>query len=318
MKALSYNKEKSSEKIVNQRLRGDKIFYWSLLAWPIIQFIIFYIYVNIDGFVMAFQRYDVDLGTYSFGVDPLVNFKRFFSEFSASDEVYGGMLRSLFLYCFGILISSPIVLYLSFIMYKKVPGHHFFKVMLYVPNIISSTVWVLLYTQLMENAVPALVQSVTGVKIGGIISNVDLSFGALLFFGKLWFSLGSGTLLYIAGMSGIPEERSEAMKIDGAGSIREFIHLTFPSIWNIFSIGIYMGVTGILLSDVDLYTFFGESAPANVRTFGYWLTVRKFRAASNIFDLPYIAAIGMLQGFIFIPLMFIVKKSLQKFGPSED
>ena len=318
MKTKVLNNEKSGEKNISQRLRGDRLFYWGILAWPILQFIVFYLYVNIDGFVLAFQQYDVDSKIYSFGTDPLVNFKRFFSDIAASDEVLVGMMRSFMLYCFGFFVSTPIVLYLSYVLYKRVPGDHFFKIMLYVPTIISSTVWVLLYTQLMENAVPAIMQIITGKRIGGVISNVDTSFPAILYFGKLWYSLGGGTLLYIANMNGIPEERSEAMKIDGAGSIREFIHLTFPSLWPIYSLGLYTGIMGIITSDVGLYTFFGASAPAQLRTFGYWLTVRKFRAASNIFDLPYVAAIGMLQGAIFIPLMFIVRKALQKFGPSED
>jgi ABC-type sugar transport system permease subunit len=150
-----------------------------------------------------------------------------------------------------------------------------------------------------------------------VISNVDSSFPALLYFG-MWYSLGGGTLLYVATMNGIPEERSEAIRLDGAGPIREFIHLTFPALWPIYSLGLYTGIIGIITSDVGLYTFYGASAPAHLRTFGYWLTVRKFRAASNVFDLPYVAAIGMLQGAIFIPLMFVVRKALQKFGPSED
>lgn len=310
--------EKTKITKLSAKAKGDRIFYWCILIFPIIQFTIFYLYVNLDSFVMVFQKYNVELKTYSFDTNDLfVNFNRFFTAFTESDEVLVSMFRSFILYLFGLFIGTPIVLYMSFVMYKKIPMHHLFKVMLYVPTIISSTVWVLLYTQLMENAVPSILQIITGQKFGGLLSNTETSFIALLYF-SMWYSLGGGTILYIAAMSGIPVERSEAMKIDGAGSIREFFNLTMPSIWQIFSLGIYINISGIILKDVELYTFYGESAPVSVRTFGYWLQVRKFRAASNIFDLPYVAAIGMLQGVIFIPLMFIVRKALLKFGPKED
>ena len=318
MKTEIANKGENKKKKMNARLRGDKLFFWGILLYPILHFIIFYLYVNVDGFVLAFQSFDVETQTYSFASDPWRSFRRFFTDIGASDEVLVGMWRSFILYCFGLFICTPIVFYFSFVMYKKVPGHHFFKVAFYIPTIISSTVWVLLYTQLMENGVPSLYLKLTGEKIGGVLSNPETSFFAITYFGKFWYSFGGGTLLYIATMSGIPEERSEAMRIDGAGTLTEFFHLTLPAIWPIWSLGLYTGVIGIITSDVGLYTFYSESAPTELRTFGYWLRVRKFRAASNQSDLPYVAAIGMLQGAIFIPLMFIVRKSLQKLGPSED
>ena len=49
--------KKQTTKPDSERLRGDRLFYWGMLAWPIIQFLIFYLYVNIDGFVIAFQKY---------------------------------------------------------------------------------------------------------------------------------------------------------------------------------------------------------------------------------------------------------------------
>ncbi len=306
-----------SKKPVNERIRGDRLHFWGVLLWPIIQFAIFYVYINLDAFVIAFQDCDPITLEYSFGQDIFVNFNRFFSEVAASNEIPRGILLSFTDYAFSLVVGMPITLYLSYIMYKKVPAHKFFKIMLYVPSIISSTVWVLLYTQIMENAVPAVVFSLTGNKIGGVISNIDSSFPAILYF-QMWYSLGSGTLLYIANMSGIPEERSEAMRVDGAGSIREFWHMVLPSIWPLITLGLYTGIPEIITRSMGMFTFYGYDAPSHLRTFGYWLEVRKYRASSNVFDLPYIAAIGMLQGFITIPVMFLVRHLLGKFGPKED
>lgn len=301
---------------INDRVRGDKIFYWGCLAYPIIQFLIFYVYVNIDSFVLAFQKYDEVTKTYNF-TDPLYNFNRFISQFQESNVLGRGILYNFLNYFIGLLIGTPIVIFMSFAIYKKIPGHKWFKIILYAPTIISSTVWVLLYQHTVENLVPELINSIFGTDFGGLLSRKDTQLGALLYFQR-WYSLGGGTLLYIATMAGVPEEQVEAMRMDGANMFQEFFHLTMPSVWPIISLFLWTGIPAIITSDMGLYTFYSETAPIEIRSFGYWLTVIKFRAAQNIKDLPYVAAIGMAQSAVVLPLMFLVKKILSKLGPKTE
>ena len=308
---------KTKPTTMNQKLRGDKIFYWAFLAYPIIHFLIFYLYVNFDSFVLAFQRYDVQSKTYNFS-DPLYNFNRFFSEFNKNNVLIDGIIMNFINYAFRLFIIIPFVLYMSFVLYKKVPGTDFFRIMLYLPMMISSTVWVLLYEFVSETMLPNIVELATGIYPGGFLSNDNSALGMLLYY-QMWYSVGGSTLMYISAMSGIPEEQSEAMQMDGAGSIREFIHLTLPSIWPILMLFLWTSVSEIIVSDMSLYTFYGDDeASAPITTFGYWLSIRKIRAASNITDLPYVAAIGMLQSVVVLPLMFGVKKLLSKLGPKTE
>ena len=304
------------QKTLSERSRGDKIFFWALMIWPIIQFSIFVIYVNLDSFPLAFQKYDVDTKKYYFG-DLLVNYKRFFGEFTASTEIGKGLLRNLIIYVLSLVINIPMAMYFSFVVYKKAPGFKAMKVLLYAPTVISATVWVLIYSQTLENAIPAISEQIFGVQIRGLLSNTETTFPALIFYG-IWNGVGGSTLLYISAMCGVPEEQSESMRIDGANYLQEFIHLTIPGIWPFLSLMLYNGVKSLLTNDFHLYTFYGENAPTHVRTYGYWIAVRKLRASSNVFDLPYVAAIGLLESAILIPLMFAVKKMLSKLGPKTE
>ena len=43
--------------------KKDRLFYISLCAIPLLQFLIFYVYVNINSVVMAFQEYVVEHDT---------------------------------------------------------------------------------------------------------------------------------------------------------------------------------------------------------------------------------------------------------------
>lgn len=317
MLCMSDEDLKSKKQTMNQKLRGDRIFYWAFLAYPIIHFLIFYVYVNFDSFVLAFQRYDIESKTYNFS-DPWYNFNRFFNEFNKNSVLIDGIIMNFVNYAFRLAVIIPFTLYMSFILYKKIPGTDFFRIMLYLPMMISSTVWVLLYEYAAENMIPEVIRSLTGQSIGGLLSNDSTAMGMLLYF-QMWYSVGGGTLMYISAMSGIPEEQVEAMKMDGAGSIREFVHLTLPSIWPMFMLFLWTGVAQIITSDMSLYTFYGDDeASAPITTFGYWLSIRKIRAAQNVFDLPYVAAMGMIESAIILPLMFAVKKILSKIGPKTE
>ena len=63
--------------------RGKTIFYWSILAFPLLQFVIFYIGVNMNSFALAFQEFDLyDGGLKFLGFNRLwMNFKAVFQEF---------------------------------------------------------------------------------------------------------------------------------------------------------------------------------------------------------------------------------------------
>ena len=53
----------------NEKLKRsvkEKIFIYSLLLIPVLQFVIFYIIVKIDGIAIAFQKYDHETGNYIF------------------------------------------------------------------------------------------------------------------------------------------------------------------------------------------------------------------------------------------------------------
>ena len=308
----SVNLRTTKLKTINERKRGDRIFFWALVAYPLLQLAVFYFYVNIESFPLAFQTFDRTNRVYNFS-DPLVNFRRYFDELTRNSDLTNGLLRNLLAYFFGLVVSTPVSMMITYLIYKKVPGHKAFKVLFYAPTVVSSTVWVLLYTQVLENLIPALTLKLFGTKVSGLLSNYSLTYPLLLYFG-LW--VPGLNLLYLSTLMGVPEEQVESMRLDGANKWSEFWHLLFPYLWPLWSMMTWMGVGGILAGDLGLYTFYGQSAPSHAKTYGYWVAVIKVRASENVFDLPYLAAISMIESAIVIPIMFTVKHIMSKVGPS--
>ena len=58
--------KKTGVKRIGQRKRNDIIFYCLMLAFPVVQFCIFYIGVNFNSILLTFRKYDFVTGQWSF------------------------------------------------------------------------------------------------------------------------------------------------------------------------------------------------------------------------------------------------------------
>ena len=94
--------------------RNDLIFYIMLVVLPIIQFIVFYVYVNFSSIIMAFQEFvgydDKFKAVYSWGFG---NFQKFWQEMTDvstgySQDFRDSLKNTLFFFFFGNLFSIPI------------------------------------------------------------------------------------------------------------------------------------------------------------------------------------------------------------------
>lgn len=64
---------KISKRIKSRRKRWEYLFVLSLVAWPIIHFLVFWLYVNFESFTLIFKTYKPLEGKYVWsGVDDVV------------------------------------------------------------------------------------------------------------------------------------------------------------------------------------------------------------------------------------------------------
>ena len=115
--------------------RKDLIFVLCMLAIPLANFLVFWLWPNFQSIIIAFQVPSIDGFT-------LFNFERFFGEL-ASDVTGPGLWRqignSFIMFGVGTFINLPMVLFMSYIMFKKVYGYKVFRVLFYLPSIIPAT-----------------------------------------------------------------------------------------------------------------------------------------------------------------------------------
>lgn len=127
----------------------------------------------------------------------------------------------------------------------KIRGKQFFKVVIYLPNLIMASAFAMLFFTLFSDSGP--INSLL-MQIGFIdtpykfLSNVGSTRGLVAFMNCLmWF--GNTTILLMAGMMGIDTSLFEAAEVDGATSMQVFFKITLPLLRPIL---VYVLVTSLI------------------------------------------------------------------------
>lgn len=303
-----------------QKNKAKTIFYWSILAFPLLQFLIFYIGVNLNSFALAFQEFDMyseNKEALKFvGFDNLwVNFKEVFRNFKEHDYMLKAFNNSIIAYLIGLFVGLTLALLFSYYLYKKFFMSKFFKVILFLPFIISSITLVIIYKYFVEQAIPAFVFQVSGKEIDGLLSNLNTEFITILFF-SIWTGFGIQTLIYSSAMSGISNDIVDAAKIDGVTPMREFLYIDIPMIMPTIAVFVVSSTATIFVNQLNLFSFYGTNASNyDIWTIGYYMY--RGVAAEPLSSYPHYAAFGLVMTMITIPITLIIRALMNKLDPNE-
>lgn len=110
------------------RKQKKLLFVWGMLALPLLQWLIFFVYVNIDSILMSFQTMNYTTGKIEWTLN---NYKRFFYEWNALDTMKNAVWNSV-LAGLNNMVLILISLVLSYFFYKKIPGRSFFRIVYFL------------------------------------------------------------------------------------------------------------------------------------------------------------------------------------------
>lgn len=312
MRNLTVNSKLTKTKRKNNIGKRNKLlFYIAVMALPCLQFVIFWICVNVNSIFLAFRDYHPDTNTFTFyGFN---NFKAVIADLKNITFLAPAIKNSVIVYLCGIFISTPLSVIFSYYLYKKRLMHKTFKTILFLPHILSSLIVVLLYKYFVDRAIPGIYLALTGKTMQGLLANMNTAFQTIVFFG-IWTGFGTSAMMYLGTMNGISESVIEAGKLDGITPVKELWYITLPLIWPTFVTFLVVGFTGLFTGQANLYNFYGEDAPYKFYTFGYYLYVETKNALMDRY--PYLAATGLCITMIIAPLTVLIRKLLERFGPS--
>ena len=296
--------------------KKDYIFIGMMTFLPFLQVVIFWGAVNINSIILPFQQYNLANNTFGFvGFDNLFkNFSKFITDFFHDPFMSMTFKNSLLLFVVGNVIMWPVHLVVSYCLYKKVLFSKFFTVMLFIPQMVSSVVFVLVFKYFVEYGIPFIVGD---SQMPSLLSNPDTGFNILLVFSQ-WLGLGGGMIIYIGAMVRIPESIIEYGKIEGISALKEFWNVVLPMIFPTMSVHLITCVMGLFTNQFVLIPFYGTAAPYSMQTFGYYFFVMVIGENSSYTSYPYAAAASLVFTLTVLPISLFVKWACEKFGPNPE
>ncbi len=293
------------------------LFVIAMLAIPMAIFLVFYVYRTLNSFFLSFKEYDTATRTFKWlpMSDFFHNFSYFFEQMRTQKAMSILAKNSVFLFIYSIVLSFPLHLLNAFYLYKKFRGHNLFMVFLFLPSIVSSVIMVTMFKYFVAIGLPNVFENLFSVTLPNLLKDPKYAFGTQIIY-LLWAGFGGSVILYVGLMARIPDSLVESAQLDGITLIKEFWYITLPLIYPTVAIQLAANIAIIFSGAGAIYTFFGDSAPTEVQTFGYYFFVQVL-GDNGVPKYPYASATGLLFTLIVAPVCLFARWALLRFGPSE-
>ena len=282
-----------------------------MLSFAILNFLIFWVYVNFRSILMAFETYD-SAGNLQYGFQ---NFAQIFRDFAAGVEhLSESLINTMIFFCVNIFVIFPISILISYLLYNKIWGYRIYRVIFFLPSIISAVVLTVIFKTFIHSETGPLLpflewlgfQNVRGLNLLG---DSRYAMGTIVAY-CIWTGFSTNMVLFNGAMSRIPEEVVESAHIDGLGIIGELFYITLPMIWPTISTLLVFACVGIFSASGPIMLF--TNGDYGTYTLSFLIFAKVFYSGEIWF--PYTSALGLIFTFIGVPIVILVRWVLSKIG----
>ncbi|WZL81355.1 sugar ABC transporter permease [Vallitaleaceae bacterium 9-2] len=233
--------------------RSSRLFITLCLSPAVILFIVFMVIPTINVFKMSLFKWG--------GFSPnkefvgLNNFRILFED----QRFYQSFQNTLLLLILVTMITFLFaILFAAILTQEKIKGANIFRIVFYIPNILSVVV------------IAAIFSAIYDPKNGILNSFIRLfrpDQPDILWLGDqkiviyslvaamVWQAVGYYMVMYIASMSSIPKSLYESAGLEGAGKITQFFQITLPLIWT----NIRTTLTFFIISSINMSFLFVQA-----------------------------------------------------------
>ncbi|WP_455382264.1 carbohydrate ABC transporter permease, partial [Salinispira pacifica] len=203
-------------------------------------YFLFFLVPVVAGFYYAFTNWNMFLSEIDFnGLD---NFKRMFTTPVSALAVKNTLIFSVV----TTVGKNVIGLGLAIILNQAIRTRNALRAIFFSPSILSYIVIGLLFSSILHP--DGLLNSFLGAVGLGSLSQSWLGDKNIVMytisFVEIWQWAGFHMAIYLAGLQSIPKEYGESCRIDGAGPLQTFFHITMPLIISTFNINLVLSLIG--------------------------------------------------------------------------
>ena len=294
--------------------RSQTLFVVLALAIPTVSWFVFFLYVNLSSYMLAFQN---QKGEWS-----LINFQYFWNQLRSpyGDTIGRAILNTLKYGAVSVFVVLPLSVVIAYFIYKKLLCYKFFRIMFFFPTIITGIILVNVYMMMLSpNGLWDMILHIFNASVPeqGYFNynpnNLNSATNAILLF-TIWVGFGTNVVLIGSAMARVNESILEAAYLDGCGPFREVVQIILPLIWPTLSTLVLLSFTGFLNAGGPILLF---GAPQGSTTLSYWIfnmmygggEIGQTGAAQNY---GIVSATGLVFSVLWVPVVLLARWLMDK------
>ena len=179
------------------------------------------------------------------------NFKMLFQD----PQFIRSMQNTIFLIVTVTVFSlARALLFAGILTREKLKGQNFFRIIFYIPNILSIVVISGIFSAIYkpENGMLNSILSFLSGKTVTVLWKGEHLVMISILIAMVWQAIGYYMVMYMASMASVPESLYESADLDGAGRFRQFFTITIPLIWT----NIRTTLTFFIISTINMAFLF--------------------------------------------------------------
>lgn len=283
-----------------------------LLLLPGLLTLILFKYVPMYGIIISFQDYNIFDGIRG---SEWVGLRQF-DKLIHYPEFYQVLRNTLIISVYKLMLLFPFPIFIAIVLNEIRLA--FFKrtiqTVIYLPHFLS---WVIiggLFANILSPSTGianALIETLGGQSIAFMMDN-DW-FRSVLVFTHGWKESGWAAIVYIAAIAGINQDLYEAASIDGAGRIKQMIHITLPGIAATIVLMLILRLGNLLEAGTEqIFVMYNSVVYETADVIGTYV----YRIGLGKMDYSFSTAVGLFNSVVGFMLIVggnqICKKLLQR------
>lgn len=299
---------KKLEVIGKRQYKGQYTIIIPVIVIATLAWLVFWLIPNFGTFFYAFQDMN---GNWTFD-----NFREMWRSLTTGGGSLAISFKNTFTFFFlGVFVDLPLTLIVVYFCFKKIAGYKFFRIIFYLPAIISSVALTGVFKSFIATNGPLgkICESI-GIYLPneGLLGTVETAIDTIVAY-HIWTCVSSGLLLLSGTMGRIPVEILESAKLEGCGVGRELVNIIIPLMWPTISTMVIMKVAGIISATGPILLLQPDPL-LGTSTLSYWMFRQVYGNGGYGGTGQYglVSAMGTFFTLIVIPLTLFCRHMAEK------
>ena len=237
------------------RSKGRSRFIALCVAPAAILFLLFMVIPTFNVFRMSlFQR-----GAYS-PTETFVGLNNFKVLFKDTKFIVSMQNTILLIVTVTIITFFFAIVFAAILTREKIRGQNFFRIIFYIPNILSVVVIAGIFSAIYkpDNGMLNSIFSLFAGRDVMVLWKDQPMVIVSVIIAMVWQAIGYYMVMYMASMSAVPVDLYESASLDGAGRLNQFFEITLPLIWT----NIRTTLTFFIISTINMAFLFVKAMVA--------------------------------------------------------